>query len=103
MRLRLRLLAILLSFCCLTSGYAYSQAMTWKHTFAAQAKAVAFNPRSKGQILYTASDDSSGIFKSYDGGMTWVHIEGGPSPITSGAAYVRQFLVLSADTSVLFA
>jgi photosystem II stability/assembly factor-like uncharacterized protein len=85
----------------LTGDRAQAQPYTWRNTLKVGTECVAFNPLSKGVTLFTSSSDSTGIFRSDDGGMTWVHYTEGMDTLSTPK--LRQILCLETDTSILIA
>jgi hypothetical protein len=79
-----------------------AQSIHFSRTLPSLAEAIAFNPLSRGLIVYAGLKDSEGIYKSYDGGYHWSHLFGGPNPLEAGSSDdIGQIYIMPSDTSVL--
>ena len=64
---------------------------------------IAFNPLSHGRIIFAGPDFVGGIFRSDDGGATFVQHDSLLDPSGFPIGFVHQILVLPSDTSIVFA
>ena len=64
---------------------------------------IAFNPLSHGRIIFAGPDFVGGIFRSDDGGTTFIEHDSLLDPSGFPIGFVHQILVLPSDTSVVFA
>lgn len=97
----LLLVSIVLSLTILPASQATAQPYTWENTHTSPAECVAFNPLSGGKTLFFASGQQKGVFRSDDGGMTWLQYWQGMPDITS--AGLMQIHCLESDTNILLA
>ena len=93
-----------------TASIAFGQGYQWRLAIAGQQfHSVAFNPLSKGRIIFAGPRDFGGIFRSDDGGMTWRQYQRGDTAVNiSGDTVVNisdvhQILCIPSDTSVVLA
>ena len=81
---------------------ASAQQYHWRHALSGSFESVAFNPLSKGRIIYAGGDGTiDGIFRSDDGGLTWKHFNTDTLHIPMN--FIHQVFCVPADTSVLLA
>jgi photosystem II stability/assembly factor-like uncharacterized protein len=81
---------------------AAAQSIAWRNTLPILIESIEFNPASNGKIIYAASPDSEGVYKSYDGGYSWQHLLRGPKPLEEySSAEFAQMFIMPSDTSVL--
>ena len=81
----------------LWSSVATAQNYDWSLALRGVFHAVAFNPLSNGKIIFAGSR-SDGVFRSDDGGQTWVNRSGGQS-----MSDIHQVLCIPSDTGVVLA
>ncbi|HWF44239.1 MAG TPA: hypothetical protein VG537_06330, partial [Candidatus Kapabacteria bacterium] len=81
----------------LWSSVATAQNYDWSLALRGIFHAVAFNPLSNGKIIFAGSR-SNGVFRSDDGGQTWVNRSGGQS-----MSDIHQVLCIPSDTGVVLA
>lgn len=79
-----------------------AQPYTWLHALdSISTECVAFNPLSRGKTLFTTSLADTGIFRSDDGGQSWVNFNDGLQPFSTSR--IMQIYCLESDTNVLLA
>jgi hypothetical protein len=80
----------------------FAQNYHWRRALPASCRAVAFNPLSKGQILFAGPGrETDGIFRSDDAGATWtLHDTPG---LTIPMNNIHQIFCVPGDTSVVLA
>lgn len=64
---------------------------------------IAFNPLSKGRVVFAGPDFPGGIFRSDDGGTTWVEHDSLLDPKGTGIGFIHQIFVVPSDTNVVLA
>ena len=79
--------------------HADAQDYQWHCTLKMPTYCVAFNPLSKGRVLFTSSPESEYIFRSDDGGETW-HTS---QPLDVPTPDIHQIFCLPSDTNIVFA
>jgi hypothetical protein len=89
-------LSVILLFC---SIHADAQDYQWHCTLSMPTYCVAFNPLSKGRVLFTSSPESEYIFRSDDGGETWYT----SLPLDVPTPSIHQIFCLPSDTNIVFA
>src|ERR1700694_1259566 len=78
---RIPLLLLSIMFTSPVGGFA--QDYHWIRTFDTLTPCVAFNPLSKGRVVFTVTPDSIGFFRSDDGGMKWQWYGAGLDPLAN--------------------
>ncbi len=96
----LRVVLIALSF----SSLATAQSYHWRRALTLPAntvwQAVAFNPLSHGRVIFAGSKGSDGVYRSDDGGQSWIQ---GLSPADDPIADCRQVICIPSDTNIVMA
>ncbi len=93
------MLLLILSVLSANSATSFAQNYHWIRTFNYLTPCVAFNPLSKGKVVFTATPDTIGVFRSDDGAMTWQWYGVGLNPFAS--ADINQIFCLPSDTNVV--
>ncbi len=83
------------------STRASAQDYHWQKTLDHVTPCVALNPLAHGRVVFTATPDTTGIYRSDDGGMTWQSFVAGLDPFNSVS--ISQFLCVPTDTNVVIA
>jgi photosystem II stability/assembly factor-like uncharacterized protein len=83
-------------------GVSYGQQYQWKHTLPVSCRSVAYNPLSKGRIIFAGpGHDANGIFRSDDGGNTWtLH---NTDTLSTPLNNVHQVFCIPSDTNIVLA
>jgi hypothetical protein len=79
----------------------HAQSYEWHLGLRGDFHAVAFNPRSNGRTIFAGPHGSGGIWRSDDGGTTWVLHNAGILPFS--IQDVRQVLCVPSDTNIVLA
>ena len=100
-----RIVISLAVFFCFAASNAGAQSYRWRFALPESWQSVAFNPFSKGQVIFAGPTFVEGIFRSDDGGHTWVQHDSIRDPdATHPIIYsIHQVFVLPSDTSIVFA
>src|SRR5665213_577402 len=79
-----------------------AQPYHWRFALSGSWTSVAFNPRSNGQVIFAGPDFVAGIFRSDDGGHTWVEHDSLLDPNGFPISGIAQVFVLPSDTNIVF-
>ncbi|HWF44238.1 MAG TPA: T9SS type A sorting domain-containing protein [Candidatus Kapabacteria bacterium] len=79
----------------------HGQTYQWQLGLRGDFRSVAFNSRSNGRTIFAGPHGGGGIWRSDDGGMTWVLHNTGISPFS--IQDVRQVLCIPSDTNIVLA
>jgi photosystem II stability/assembly factor-like uncharacterized protein len=79
----------------------FAQPYEWRYSLPKSTECVALNPLSKGRTIFCASLDTTGIFRSDDGGQTWANYNTGLQEFSSSR--IMQLYCLDTDTNIVLA
>src|SRR5581483_10386617 len=66
-------------------------------------ESVAFNPHSNGRVIFAGPGFVGGIFRSDDGGVTWIEHDSLLDPLAVPISEIHQIFCLPTDTNIVLA